>query len=58
MSFLVLLNRGIVAELIYGPGAHHQVGDPDLLLHVDEPTLIYSLPLLGSKNKIYQQCVR
>ena len=36
MSFPVLLNRGIVAELIYGPGAHHQVGVPDLLLHVDE----------------------
>ena len=44
MSFPVLLNRGIVAELIYGPGAHHQVGVPDLLYdevadclaHVDE----------------------
>ena len=36
MSFPVLLNRGNVAELIYGPGAHHQVGVLDLLLHVDE----------------------
>ena len=36
MSFPVILNRGMVAEVIYGPGAHHQVSVPDLLLHVDE----------------------